>query len=314
MGCIGVLDGVSLDHLRVFLAIVEFGSFSAAGRKVGRAQSVVSQTVATLEGQLGVRLFDRGARTPALTPQGRALVAEAQAVVASMDAFKASARGLSAGLEAELSVVVDVMFPIAVLTEAVVAFQAAFPRTPLRLFVEALGAIVQPILDGRCAFGIMGSLPNAPAAMTTEPLRSVEIVLVAAPGHALARYPGPIPARVLEQHVQLVLTDRSTLTAGREFGVLSGRTWRLADLGAKHAFLRAGLGFGGMPSAVVADDLTSGALVRLAVGHVPWPPTLAMSAIYPAAMPPGPAGRWLIDRLREPSATPLQPWFCAASA
>jgi hypothetical protein len=37
------------------------------------------------------------------------------------------------------------------------------------------------------------------------------------------------------------------LTAGREFGVFSPRTWRLADLGAKHAFLLAGLGWGGMP-------------------------------------------------------------------
>lgn len=43
------------------------------------------------------------------------------------------------------------MFPIAVLTEAVGAFQLRFPHTPLRLYVEALGAVLQPVLDGRCA-------------------------------------------------------------------------------------------------------------------------------------------------------------------
>src|SRR5437762_503804 len=55
-----MLDGVSLDQLRSFIAAVDAGSFSAAGRRLGRAQSVISQTLANLEGQLGVRLFDRG--------------------------------------------------------------------------------------------------------------------------------------------------------------------------------------------------------------------------------------------------------------
>src|SRR5436190_13098959 len=54
-----MLDGVTLDQLRTFTAAAEQGSFSAAGRKLRRAQSVVSQTLANLEAQLGVQLFDR---------------------------------------------------------------------------------------------------------------------------------------------------------------------------------------------------------------------------------------------------------------
>ena len=84
-----MLDGVSLDQLRTFIAAVDEGSFSAAGRRLGRAQSVVSQTLATLEGQLGVQLFDRSARYPALTERGSALLPEARAVTGRMDAFKA---------------------------------------------------------------------------------------------------------------------------------------------------------------------------------------------------------------------------------
>jgi DNA-binding transcriptional LysR family regulator len=48
-----MLDGVSLDQLRTFIAAAEEGSFSAAGRQLRRAQSVVSQTLANLEGQIG---------------------------------------------------------------------------------------------------------------------------------------------------------------------------------------------------------------------------------------------------------------------
>jgi DNA-binding transcriptional LysR family regulator len=298
-------DGLTLDQLRTFIAVVDEGSFSAAGRRLRSAQSVVSQTIAALEAQLGVTLFDRRGRLPVLTEQGRALIAEARTATGGIDQFKARAKSLAGGLEAELPVVVDVMFPIAVLTEAVGAFQARFPNTPLRLYVEALGAVLQPVLDERCAFGVMGSLPTAPAHLTLERLLSVPMTMVASPRHPLGADGGTIAFDKLSQHVQLVLTDRSALSAGREFGVFSAKTWRIADLGAKHAFLRAGLGWGGMPLDVVEADLAAGKLVRLTIDDpVPAIHVMPLSAVYPTATPPGPAGRWLIERLRRDATAP----------
>jgi DNA-binding transcriptional LysR family regulator len=295
-----MLDGFTLDQLRTFIAAVDEGSFSAAGRKLGRAQSAVSQTLAALEGQLDVPLFDRSGRLPVLTEQGRALIAEARVAAGGMDLFKARAKSLAGGLEAELSVVVDVMLPIGVLTKAVGAFQAKFPTTPLRLYVEALGAVLKPVLDGRCAFGVMGSLPTAPPHLTLERLRGVPMTMVAAPQHPLATHTGPIPSDMLTRHIQLVLTDRSDLSTGREFGVMSATTWRIADLGAKHAFLRAGLGWGSMPLNLVEADIAAGLLAPLTFEDGPAPGGFIMplSAVYPTASPPGPAGRWLIDRLK----------------
>src|SRR6266699_3880083 len=207
-----MLDGVSLDQLRTFIAAADEGSFSAGGRRLRRAQSVVSQTLANLEAQLGVKLFDRSRRSPVLTKQGVALLAEARAVVGGMDVFKARAKGLSGGLEPELSVVVDVVFPLERLTAAVAAFQEKFPAVPFRLNVEALGAVLQPVIEGRCAFGVMGSLPTAPAQLTREHLLNVGWAFVVSPKHPLASLKGSIPARVLAQHRQLVLTDRSELS------------------------------------------------------------------------------------------------------
>jgi DNA-binding transcriptional LysR family regulator len=306
-----MIDGVSLDQLRTFIAAADAGSFSAAGRRLHRAQSVVSQTLANLEAGLGVSLFERTGRYPVLTAAGRALLADARAVAGGMDLFKARARGLAGGLEPELSVVIDVMYPIEILTHAVAAFQAEFPATPLRLYVEALGAVIEPVLAGTCAFGVMGSLPIAPPALTRERLLAVRLGVVVSPHHPLASHPGPIPTAVLARHVQLVLTDRSLLSEGHEFGVFSPKTWRLADLGAKHAFIRAGLGFGAMPLLAVREDLASGALVEIALEDAPaGGPFMPMSAIYRTDAPPGPAGRWLLDRLREaPSACPASEHF-----
>jgi DNA-binding transcriptional LysR family regulator len=294
-----MLDGLSMDQLRTFIAAADEGSFSAAGRKLRRAQSVVSHTLANLELQVGFALFDRSGRYPQLTEAGRALLEQAREAANSMDAFKARARMLAGGLEPELAVAVDVMFPIATLTDAVKAFHQQFPATPLRLYVEAMGAVVQPLLDGRCRIAVIGSLPDIPADCASDYLAGVPSVIVAAPTHPLAHARRALTRAELNRHVQLVLTDRSTLTAGREFGVMSQQVWRLADLGAKHAFLRAGLGWGSMPLHMVEQDLADGSLVRLSIRAHPLLGTaFSMHAIWLKDQPPGPAGRWFVERLK----------------
>jgi DNA-binding transcriptional LysR family regulator len=294
-----MLDGVSLDQLRAFIAAVDEGSFSAGARKLHRAQSAVSELVSNLEAQLGVVLFDRSERYPKLTPAGVQLVADARSVVTNVDLLKARAKGISRGLESELSAVVDVLFPIEAIAESATEFRDRFPRTPLRLYVEALGGAYQPVLDGRCSLGVVGSLPIAPDSMTLERLQGLPMIMVAASEHPLARFIGVIPKAELAKHVQLVLTDRSELTAGREFGVMSPLTWRLGDLFAKHAFLLKGLGWGGMPLHAVKQDLLEGRLVKLSIEDLAEESLiLPMSAVYLTAKPPGPAGRWLIERLK----------------
>ncbi|CAB3775579.1 hypothetical protein LMG28614_00024 [Paraburkholderia ultramafica] len=113
-----MLDGVSLDQLRTFIAAVDEGSFSGAARKLRRAQSMVSELVANLEGQIGVTLFDRSGRYPLLTAEGRILLADARSVIAGVDWMKARAKGMASGLEPELAVVLDAFFPIDAFIEA----------------------------------------------------------------------------------------------------------------------------------------------------------------------------------------------------
>ena len=140
-----------------------------------------------------------------------------------------------------------------------------------------------------------------PPLFAEEPLLKVQLIHVTSPRHPLATYGGPVPAGELAKHIQLVLTDRSTLSKGKELGVLSPRTWRLADLGAKHAFLRAGLGWGGMPAELVKSDLSRGSLVKIVAEDAPKGFVVSMRAVYRTDSPPGIAGRWFIDRLKQGS-------------
>jgi DNA-binding transcriptional LysR family regulator len=293
-----MLDGVSSDQLRTFIAAADEGSFSAAGRRLKRAQSVVSQTLANLEGQLGLKLFDRSARSPVLTEQGRALLSDARIVTGGMELLKTRAKALAGGLEPELSVVVDAMFPVVMLISSVAAFQARFPATALRLYVDAWSGVLEPVLNGRCSVGIMG-LHTIPPLLTRERLLTVNVAVVVSPRHPLASHTAPIPAAVLAEYIHILHTDRADLSSAQQFGPLFPRTWFLSHLGDKLAFLRAGLGFGGMPLTMVEADLASGALVQIRPeGTPPEGFAIGMSAVYCTDSPPGPAARWFIDRIK----------------
>lgn len=294
-----VLEGITLDQLRTFIAAVDAGSFSAAGRKLRRAQSGVSQTLANLEAQIGVKLFDRSARHPRLTEEGRSLLVDARSVADNIDAFKARARAMREGLEPELSVAMDVMYPMESLTRAATHSRKTYPHTPLRLYVEALGGVIKPVLDRKCSIGVIGSLPVVSDELQSEPLLDLPMVTVVSPAHPLATMRGAVSATAVAKHVQLVLTDRTVLTEGRDFGVLSPLTWRLADLGAKHAFLRAGLGWGHMPSHMVQADLDSGALVKIRVQGQPRERLMSMGVVFRKDAPPGPAARVFIAQLKQ---------------
>lgn len=288
----------SLDQLRIFLAVAEQGSFSKAAVKLNRALSVVSYGIAALEGQLGVRLFEReGSRRPRLTDAGRALLEDACIVADGVDGLVSRARGIVQGLETELALAVDVMIPSETLATVLRDFQATFPTVNLRLHVEALGAVAALVLDRRADLAVAGpdvlDLPE----LQRRALGCVELVPVAAPSHPLARS-GTIRTGEASGHLQLVLTDRSALTQGKEFSVLGARTWRLADLGAKHALLLEGIGWGNMPRHRIASDLETGRLVALCL------PEGAsfdyrLNALWRKDSRPGPAAAWTLEALIE---------------
>jgi len=292
-----VLNLLSLDQLRVFVTIADIGSFSAAARELRRAQSAISNAVVNLETALGVPLFDRSGWKPTLTPNGEALLSDARAVLARTDQFKARAAGLTRGLEAELSMVFDVMYPVAGLVDLVARLRQGFPSVAIRLRTEVLGGVPEKVLSGEYDLGVQGSLPDIDDSMVSHRLPSIVLVPVATPTHPLATTSG-ISTEALKQHTQIILTDQSGRSAKRQFSVFSADRILTADLGSKHAMLRAGLGWGYMPRTVVEDDLSSARLVQLDLLD-PYVKTreLPLFLIYRRAQPPGPAGRWVVEQL-----------------
>ena len=287
----------TLDQLRIFLSVVEEGSFGGAARASGRAVSAISYGIAQLEAQLAVSLFEReGSKKPVLTEAGEGLLAEARGVADGIDALLAKTRSLHAGLESNVGLVLDVMVPGEVTALVLGEFRRMFPTVALTLNIEGLGAVAECLLDDRAELAIGGPVIGDHPALERQVIGEVELVPVAAPVHRLAA--GSVPPGESRKHLQLVLADRSDLTQGREFSVLSPLTWRLGDLGAKHSLLKEGLGWGNMPRHQVAEDIAAGRLVELDLPEKPGA-SYPLSALWRRDHRIGPAASWLIDAFRE---------------
>ena len=285
----------TVHQLKVFLAVVDEGSFAGAARRLSRATSVVSYTIASLEGQLGISLFDReSTRKPRLTDAGRAVLADARTIWQSIDALRAKVRGLQQGVEAEVRLAIDMMLPAERVVDALNAFRIEFPSVSLHLRVEALGAVTQLVLDRVVTIAVTGPPDTAVDGTERVDLGSVTMIPVAAPNHPLA-LAGRNPSGAGRAHMQLVITDRSERTEGQDLGVLGTRSWRLADLASKHLLLKEGMGWGNMPEPMVREDIEAGRLVALDLPDCRGGP-YRFFATYRTDTPPGPAASYLIAR------------------
>jgi DNA-binding transcriptional LysR family regulator len=292
-----MLDALSLDQLRVFVAIADHGSFSAAARHLGRAQSAMSNAISNLETALGLTLFERDGWKPRMTPHGEALLVDARAVIERSNQLKMKAQGLTQGLEAEVSLIVDVMYPAAAFVSLVTRFQQTFPRVELRLRTEILGGVPDMVVSGQYLLGIQGSFPDVPPELTGRLLAEVAIGPVARPDHPLSAGRG-IPREALNDHTQIVLADHSNRTLGRTFSVYSEHRIYAADLAYKHVMLRSGLGWGFMPLSYIEGDVRSGDLVELDFAErPPRSRRMPLSLIYRQDALLGPAAQWIVDNL-----------------
>ena len=319
-------DPVTLDQLRAFVSVVEEGSFSAAARKLKRVQSAISTSMANLEAQLGVAIWDRSTKIARLTEAGQAVLLSARRVLVEVDGLRRLTAGLLGGLEAQVSLCLDALFPLPALLDLCTGFASAFPGVALRIDTQVMSAVSARVLAGEATLGVVTPLGLSPG-LERRALAAIRMIPVVSPSHPLAQHVGAagrVPSEQLADAVQIVLSERveargvgarAPRTCARgaptrrpsndknsegvaDQAVLSTRTWRVADLHTKHMMLRAGLGWGNLPEHLVRDDLRTGKLLRAvpeAWGDAEH--TLHLSAVYRSDTTFGPAHRWLLTQL-----------------
>jgi DNA-binding transcriptional LysR family regulator len=138
--------------------------------------------------------------------------------------------------------------------------------------------------------------PGLAPGLERKRVGTVRMIPVASPRHPLARHEGTIPFHLLADALQIVLAERGEEGTADQ-GVLSPRTWRVADLSTKHAMIRGGLGWGNLPDHMARDDLRTGKLVAIHPDGGSEGAAVDLFAIYRKVARSGPAQAWLLERL-----------------
>ena len=177
----------SLESLAAFAQVASEGSFSAAARKLGKSQSTISETIANLEVDLNVALFDRSQRQPALTEAGQVLLGQALQVLAANDRLNRSASQLAEGLEPRLTVVLSDTFQSETFENMLSQIDQRYPALRFECLIAEYEDVVALVQQGRAHVGLMAAQESYPPDVAHATLTELsEIVLCVGRNHPLA--------------------------------------------------------------------------------------------------------------------------------
>ena len=287
---------LSLESLQWLVVVAERGSFSAAARVLGKAQSAVSTAIANLEIDLGLTLFDRSGRLPRLTLAGERMVAEARALLAQQGQLQAVAAELAAGVEARLTLAIDDGSLLPWLAPVLEQLAGRYPSLELELLFPMMEDLDEMLLSGRAQLGVGYQGMTTPAALARFGLGQMAMPLVVSAAHPLAQLAAPALAD-LGRYRQLLVTGRQPGGERERFRLSTTIWWAEGDLSVLELVKR-GLGWAAVPAFLLTDALARGEVVCLADAALPPIPALPIELLWPSARALGPAAQWLRQALQ----------------
>ena len=252
----------SSDNVQVFLAVLDHGSFSAAARTLGRVPSAVSMTIAHLEAELDLLLFDRSSREPRPTAAARSLEPQARLLAAQLKQLQVQALALTEGLEHRLTLAIAPELLAAPWTEALATLAQEHPLLPVEVLAAPQADALALLHTGRAQLALVFERPSLDGREGFQEVASETLVMVIAPSHPLLAEGTPLREAHLTSTRQVVLAGRDLATSDPRF-VFARHVWRTDNALAALSLISAGLGWGWLPRNLVQPHVAAGALIEM---------------------------------------------------
>lgn len=283
----------SIEQLVCFVSAAESGSFSAASRELGKAQSAVSTAINNLEIDADVELFDRSSRSPKLTEAGEALLKSARAVLHSHHEFKSHAASLSDHNEASLCIAVEQSVSVPYLLEILQSFARHFPYTTLELLDPGSGDVAELIRTNRADIGLMIEQEHYPKGFSFRGIGHSRVIPVCHPAFPLAGR-GGLTVTDLRKFRQLVGRSLNPEDQTHERYIVSPQVWLSESPFVILDMLSAQLGWAFLHEAVAEEKLASGDLVVLDLIYQQADLLQGIDLVWTESRSLGKAGQWLL--------------------
>ncbi|GJE82433.1 LysR family transcriptional regulator [Methylorubrum thiocyanatum] len=261
---------MTLDQLRIFVAVAERQHVTRAAEALNLVQSAVSAAIANIEGRHATKLFHRVGRGIELTEAGRVFLTEARAVLARAEVAELVLADLSGLRRGTLALYASQTIASDWLPRHLVAFRRAYPEIAIRLAVGNTTDAADAVRAGTAELGFVeGALDDPTLASTT--IARDQLVLVVAPGHPFAGATDLEPEDLVSADWVLREAGSGTRSAFEaaltEAGLAPAQLQILLELPSNEAVraaVEAGGGAAVLSETVVAAALRAGTLVRAA--------------------------------------------------
>ena len=293
-----VKSDLELRHLRAFVAVVDAGGPTRAARRLGMSQSTVSETLISLERTLGTELFRKGARGAALTRSGEALLPHARRILAMSTELVAELAGVTAEVNATLTVAAVESISTYVLPARLAALREKWPRVSVEVATQVCAEIREGVAAGRYELGLVLEVDGGRRVESV--LAGARLVIVGAPAHPLAgRRVSAEELRGCDFYMSDAAGDYHQALR-RHFesaGLPPPRTQALGTVeGVKRGILAGGSALGLLPAHAVKQELASGLLAAVRVA--PPLPGLVLRAVLGSESADSPIVQELVRGLR----------------
>lgn len=257
-------NAITLEALRVLDAIDRKGSFQAAADALFKVPSALSYTIAKLESDLGISLFDRSRQRAQLTPAGRMLLEQGRELLLAAAAVEEAVKQTESGWETRIRIALDTILPRRKLLQVVQQFTQLDLQVAVDINEEVLGGTWDALVAGRCDLAL-GASGDAPAGrFDCRVLGEVDFVFAVAEDHPLRWHNGPVDVTAVRAFPTIVIADSSLTSPLRSSGLLESRqTIRVASAEAKIDCHVMGVGVGFLPRHLIQSQLEKGELVAV---------------------------------------------------
>ncbi|WP_444957845.1 LysR family transcriptional regulator [Microbulbifer sp. ZKSA002] len=255
-------SSMTQEQLKMFIAVVEQGSFRGAAKAIFKTQPTISNAVKKLEEEFGFPLFDRDSYRPNLTKQGKAFYQQTKRVMQSLEQLSVMGHQLGAGIEPKFTVVISGIVELSPLLKQIKPIVLSFPNTDFSISTELLSGVMERIDDNEADLAF-ATLFGVESKHEWKKIGQVELVNVAAPDI----FPGDeISQLEAAQLPQIVVRDTGRSENKGNINLLEvGRRWFVNDYHTKKELTLAGLGWGRIPKHFIKSELERGLLVPISV-------------------------------------------------
>jgi DNA-binding transcriptional LysR family regulator len=287
------MNHVSLEQWQALVAVVDAGGYAKASEKLHKSQSSVTYAVQKLQSQLGVKAFEIEGRKAKLTPTGELLYRRARVLLEEAGNIETAAKSLSAGWEAEICLVAEVLFPSWLLFKCLDRFSRESPHTHVELVEAVMAGSTEPLLKGTADLAITHEIPPG---FDGEAIMRSPMILVAHPEHPLHKLGRPVTMRDLRAHRQILVRENDTLRATKPL-IEATQRWTVSNMSSSIMAVGMGMGYARLPEDKIRGELHSGSLKPLPTRGGAIDATLYL--VYAGRDDVGPGVRRLAEIIRQ---------------